>query len=485
MLWLLWPLILNAAASEVPPVFSSSNKSCQIHYQKETSLYEASCKTKAGVQAKKIKLTPTTELATDFESLKRFILTHSSDQKADEEKLKEVVLRNFEDQMRFQYPGDDALIKTSLKDLEGFNSGLLSQDECDDSKNSPVTPFVDLKLDPSSLSHIEQKLVEEKMAQDGFRPLGKLKGISIQFGTDNDNFLHGVGQKIIEDYNEPPWWEGDDRGYTFGLDMTAQMNYERGHVKVSSYTKGYSELASVQTPVTVCAGTRCQTSYVNRTRDEENKRYLNLLSVDGVEMEVRINQLTGDKYVKLIGSVEHLSDSDKSVGQKIQKEWHELGNAIQYHYLDHRKSETRVQAGVALGMEKSAKPLNWLGVKWAIEGKAQASTSGMDNSFVGVSTELSVNSNQLFRSSSRQEPVLEATFKADHKHYGNNQNYTNIGVTLYGTVYSDRQGNVVKVFAGLEEHKNPLTDRYSHKEISRTGRADLIHTVGIKYERKF
>ena len=132
------------------------------------------------------------------------------------------------------------------------------------------------------------------------------------------------------------------------------MNYERGHVKVSSYTKGYSELASVQTPVTVCAGSKCQTSYINQTRDKENKRYLNFLSVDGVELEVRINQLTGDKYVKLIGSLEHLTDSDKGVGQKIQKEWHELGKAIEYHYLDHRDDETRVQAGLAGGVEKSA-----------------------------------------------------------------------------------------------------------------------------------
>lgn len=387
--------------------------------------------------------------------------------------------------MRFQYPGDEALLKTSLKDLESINSGLLSLEDCDDSKKSEITPFVDLKLDPNSFSTLEQKLVDEKMAQDGFLPLGKLTGVSIQFGTDNDNFLHGVGQKIIEDYNNPPWWEGDDRGYSFGLDMTAQMNYERGHVKLSSYTKGYSELASVQTPVTVCVQSKCSTSYVERTRDEENKRYLNLLSVDGVEMEVRVNQLNGDKYIKVIGSVEHLSDSENSLGQKIQTEWHKLGNAIQYHYLDHRSNETRVQAGLAVGMEKSGKPLNWLGVKWAIEGKAQASTSGMDNSYVGVSTELSVNSNQLFRSSSHQEPILEATLKADHKHYGNNQTYTNIGVTLYGTVWSDKSGNIVKVFAGLEEHKDPFTDRYSHKEISRTGRADLIHTVGIKYERKF
>lgn len=485
MLWLLWPLILNAAAADPGPAFTSSNRSCQLYYQEETSSYEAFCDSKDVVHSKKIKLTPTAELSNDFQSLKNFIMTYSSDKKVDEEKLKEVVLKNLETKMRFEYPGDEALLKTSLKDLDSFNSGLSPLEECDDSEKSQITPFVDLKLDATSLSYVEQKLVDEKMALDGFRPLGKLKGISLQFGTDNDNFLHGVGQKIIEDYNNPPWWEGDDRGYTFGLDMTAQMNYERGHVKVSSYTKGYSELASIQTPVTVCAGSSCQTSFINQTRDEENKRYLNFLSVDGVELEVRVNQLTGDKYVKLIGSVEHLTDSDKSVGQKIQKEWHELGKAIEYHYLDHRDSETRVQAGLAVGVEKSAKPLNWLGVRGAIEGKAQGSTSGLDNSYVGVSTELSVNSNQLFRSSSRQEPVLEATLKADHKHYGNNQTYTNIGVTLYGSVYSDRHGNVVKVFAGIEEHKNPFTDRYSHKEISRTGRADLIHTVGIKYERKF
>jgi len=78
-------------------------------------------------------------------------MTYSSDKKADEEKLKEVVLKNLESKMRFQYPGDEALIKSSLKDLQAFNSGFSPMEDCDDSKESKITPFVDLKLDATSL----------------------------------------------------------------------------------------------------------------------------------------------------------------------------------------------------------------------------------------------------------------------------------------------------------------------------------------------
>lgn len=458
-------IISGLRAESTNLVFTSANQACQLYYQKEISQYELICQKKRS----SIKLTPTADLAENFQQLENTMSKYSDHIESDQAQLKKVILAHFEEKFRFEYPGDEALLAPALKGLGELPEKLGSLEECLESeKELSVTPFIDLRFDPESQLKLEKELVDQKMASEGFLGLGKLKDISLELGTKNDNFFHGIGRKFIENEQDLPWWEGDDRGYTFGLNWSAEMNYEKGGLKLSQYTDAYSELSRVN----------------NKIRDEENRRYQNLVTVDGFLFEVRVNQTNGDKYVKVIGSVERLTDSG-GLAPKIQKAWHELGGAIQYHNLPHRENETRLQAGMAIGAEKSSTPLTWLGVKYAIEGKVQGSTAGMENSYVGLSTEVSVNSNQLFRSRSGSPPVLEARLKADHKHYGDNKSYTNIGVTLYGTVYSDKKGNVLKVFAGVDQHKDPLTRRYAHAEESNRNRADLIHTFGIKYERKF
>lgn len=462
---LLLGLLISSLYAAAPlPAFTSSNGACKLYYQKENSEYRLECPK----ERQTFKLTPTASLAEDYKRLEKSISAFSSDPAKDQLELKKLVLSHFEDKFRFEYPGDEALLISAIKEFNAFTENALEDCEKKD-QEIKVTPFVDLQFDKDSLLKLERELVDRKMAQDGFINLGKLQGISLELNTKNDNFLHGVGRQFIDTTQPLPWWEGDDRGHTFGIKMSGEMNYENGSIKVTPYTDAYSELTRVD----------------GKIRDEDNRRYQNFLTVDGVQIEVRVNQTNGDKYIKLIGSVEHLTDSDRGTAQNIQKAWHKLGNAIDYRYLDHRKDETRVQGGVAVGVEKSSAPLSWLGVKMAIEGKAQGSTAGLENSFVGLTTEVSVHSNELFRSHAGQTPLLEARLKADHKHYGTNETYTNIGVTLYGTVYSDKKGNVVKVFAGVEEHKDPFTRRYAHAEYENRSRADLIHTIGIKYERKF
>lgn len=465
MILFLGLMITALQAAEPAPVFTSSNGSCQVFQQKDQSEYHLVCKD----SRQKFVLTPDSSLEESYRALEKSMSQHSSNPTHDETLLKKIVLAHFEERYRFQYPGDEALVRDLTKELENLGQKSGPFEDCGPESLSPVTPFVDLRFDPTSEKEIERKLVDRKMAQEGFINLGKLQGVSVELNTENDNFLHGIGRQFIEDTSQLPWWEGDDRGRTFSVSSSAEMIYEKGSIKISPYTSGYSELTRVD----------------GKIRDEENRRYQNFVSVDGLELEVRINQTNGDKYIKIIGSVERLTDSDKGLARKIQDAWHEAGNAIDYRYLDHRSDKTRLQGGLAVGVSKSAKPLSWLGVKMAIEGKAQASTGGLENSYVGVATEISIDSNQLFRKHSGAPPLIEARLKADHKHYGDNHSYTNVGVTLYGTVYSDQKGNVVKVFAGVEEYKDPLTRRYAHAEYERRNRVDLNHTFGIRYEKKF
>lgn len=166
--------------------------------------------------------------------------------------------------------------------------------------------------------------------------------------------------------------------------------------------------------VEVCDGPgKCRQQQVITKRDEYNKRYQTFLTIDGVELEVRRNHINGDVYVKMGGSLERLTDSTKCLAQTLQTSWHKLKEkqgTVQYHNLDYMSDKWRAQINTGLGIEKSYNVTNWLSVRGAIEGSAQGSTDGLNNSFVALRTEVSVNSNQLFR---KEGGIPFASFRSE------------------------------------------------------------------------
>lgn len=455
--------------------FFTSAKECKIRLLNNQikNTFEASCN---GV-VKKFELLPNEKLKESYVELEKFVIKNSKSHSKDRKKLQNYVLSHFEKMYQFEYPGDKFLISYLVNKVESIPKNQMTPAlKCKDSidfsprKNESyaITPYVDLNFDLKSKKELERELVDIKMAKDGFINLGKVKGVNLGFHTENDNFLHGVGRKLIKDDSKLPWWEGDDRGKTFTLSPNVEIEYENGSIKVAPYSTGYGELTKVN----------------GKIKDKEGKLYQNFISVDGVEIELRLNETNGDKYVKVIGVIENTS-SKNGLASKIQDAWHKSSNSILYNYVDHRKDEITFQGGVAVGIEKESTPLSWLGVKAAIEGSAHLNTSGLDDSFIGLNAEIAVNTNQLLSSDNNTPPLLEAVFSADHKHFGNGQNYTNLGVTIYGTVYSDKNGNVVKVYAGAEEINEATNVEYAQEEIGKNNRADLNHILGIKFEKKF
>lgn len=472
----------------IPFVSASPDNPCSVTYLNFNSSYKLQCPS----EEKVFHLYPNEELGKNYQSLKKLYLTHSKNRKEDEAILQSIVLGHLEDELRFKYIDDEWMIADLLKQFESLTGQ--ENEDCEEyvTLKQEVVPFVDLSIGQKEQDEMVRQMSDEKMEKEGFFSLGKLQKMTIDLQTDNDNLLHGGAQLIVkmDKKKELPSWEGDDRGYTFGEALSLNFEFDEGQIKARQYTEGYSSLASVIKNVEVCDGPgKCRQQQVITKRDEQNKRYQTFLTIDGVELELRRNHINGDIYVKMGGSLEHLTDSNKGLAQTLQTSWHKLKEkqgTVQYHNLDHMADRWRAQINTGLGIEKSYNLTNWLSVRGAIEGSIQGSTDGLNNSFVALRTEVSVNSNQLFRKEdSSLLPVLEAKFYADKKFYGDKQNYVQMGVTFYGTVYSDKSGNILYLYAGAEQLDRPMIRKYGGAEIASKQRADLNHIVGIKYQKKF
>lgn len=459
---------------------------CQISYISSNSAYKLTC----GKEEQVFKISVDEKLSDSYQKLKDAYLSHSENKTTDEAYLKEMVLSQLENDLKFRYIGDEAMISRGLKEFESLITGPTAN--CEEKVEAPeVTPFVDLSLKQETRDELIRKMSDLKMREEGFINLGEFKSLSVDLRTDNDNLLSGVGKMISGAKPGAPreWWEGDDRGYTFGESLELKFDFKDGHVRAKQYTEGYSILSSVLEKVTVCDNNgNCKDTQVVRKRDSENKRYQNFLTIDGLELEIRKNFVNNDFYVKLGGSVERLTDSDTGLAQRIQTAWHKLKEkqgTVQYHNLDHMQDGYRGQIISGIGLEKSHQVANWASVKGAIEGSIQGSTDGLENSFVALRAEMSVDSNQLLRKDSSKPPLAEAKFYAQGRQYGDNKTYVQAGVTLYGNIYSDEEGNIVSLYAGTEKFDNPSSRRYGVAEVKERQRADLNHILGIKFQGKF
>ncbi len=468
---------------------SLANASCEISFNESSKIYTFECEKRLH----HFQISSGTNLTRTYEKMKEVYLKNSKNKEADEKYLKELFFTHLESEFRFEYPGDEELIENLISDLGKINDEFLTGPDCleDFEKyDLEMTPFVDLNLKDIPKETLVREFSDAKMREDGFFNLGKLQEVSINLRTDNDNFLHGGGIILANrDKNSPKvWWEGDDRGYTFGESLELKFNFEEGSVKGRQYTEGYSSLASVIKDVEVCNKGKCKTVPTIFKRDEENKRYQTFMTIDGLEIELRKNHINGDVYVKMGGSIERLTDTNKGLAQVLQTAWHKVNEEriIQYHNLDHMEDRYRMQVNSGLGIAKEKNIQNWLSVRGAIEGNTQVSTDGLKNSYVGIRAEVGIDSGTFLRPHEKQVPVLEAKMYMDAKKYGDGESaYVQAGVTLYGNVYSDRDGNIVSLFAGAEKWDTPSSRLYGGAEILERHRADLNHIVGVQFRRKF
>jgi hypothetical protein len=480
-------------AGEVVPIYQKNTNHHELTFDAETFSYEFHI----GAIKKVVTLKPDATLADKVRSMENILNVTSKADVEDIKILKAHILKNMEKKFRFEAPTSEEIIAKGLDDLNKAQKILAPQTDCQQipdkaDKEIQMQPFVDLQLSAADEKELQQMLIDKKMAEEGFFDLGKFKSIKMSLTTYNDNMLHGGAQMFAPGFkknNSLPWWEGDDRGLTFGADVDATLGFEKGAISVSGHTRGYSELAKVAVgEVEVCPTLiNCHKETIYAKKDADGKRYQNFITVDGVEIALRVNKMNNQIYLKFNGGVERVTDSMSGVAAKMQQEWHAAAKdrgMIQYHNLDHRKDEIRAQVGVQVGTEKVAELTDWLAVRSAIAGKVQVSNAA-ENTYVGVEASVAVDTGRLWRNDLKSDPVLGANLHGNKTFNADGNNYDTIGVKLYGSVYSDAQGNVVSFFTGADLIDDPQTKAYSHGEMSSRHRADIIYSYGLSWQKKW
>ena len=79
-----------------------------------------------------------------------------------------------------------------------------------------------------------------KKLGEGF--FGKLKSISVELGTDNDNLFHGGGRVLGIKEKSP--FEGNDIGKTFAIDLSTVAQFENASISVEGFSEIYSGFIS-------------------------------------------------------------------------------------------------------------------------------------------------------------------------------------------------------------------------------------------------
>lgn len=476
--------ILSASAEDIP-VFKNHPENCKMDFTSFSKLI-ISCTGKIKT-SKEYDLSPSANFKQEIELIEMDIDFLSKDKKIDLQTFREFILKKYEDELKFKVPSESELI---VKGLDDFNKAvtIIDQEETDCSESKPeAVPFIEVKLDQSSTAQLKDMLVEEKMKGDGFLKLGKFKSFTLNLNTLNDNALHGGGRLFIKNQKAGlPWWEGDDRGFTFGEDLELKFDYENGSILAKQYSKGYSKLTNVTEEVELCDYLgNCNKHTFIQYYDDEGKRYQNFLSVDGLMIEVRKDMVNNDYYIKVGASTERLTDSASGISQAIQTEWHKMKGGtlqIQYNNLPFKRDESRQNAHIAAGIEK-AQHFSWLTIKEALEGKVQASTAEKENSYVELTASVSVDSGTLFNRKSGEAPLLEAKLSGSTQRYGTSDDYSQMGLRFAANLISDKSGNIISIYTSAEKFDNPFTKEFSSYEEEWRGRTDIIWGYGVSWTK--
>lgn len=405
--------------------------------------------------------------------------------------ISKLLLKSADQEMRFQLPDDVTLLKKSeeMQQRASKMTQAVSDSSCAGTREIKMEAkavgqlkYLDVELDKASDQQIRSQIVKTALARDGFFDFGELKGVRLSWDTVNDNLGHGLYHAVngTKMYDEKPWYEGDDRGLTFGTAEGGTLIFEKGEVTVQHYSKAYTKIAPQ--PRSYMINGREYTSYFSR--DEQGRYYQEMLAVDGLLVELKRDVMNKKLYFKVKGQVE--KTSGKGLAATLQKGWHELDkkNTIQYNNVPAVKETQYATSGEgALGKTYDVKMHDWMGVKATIEGRGGVSSELREQSFVSLDAEIAVNSNSWKRDSTKHKDLpaaVEASLYAGKKRYFNGEQYDRLGVRITGNIaLSD--SDVIGVYAGMGIEEDPNSTKMGSYEIQTRGRVDVTHFYGVNW----
>lgn len=375
-------------------------------------------------------------------------------------------------------PSLEEVVDFNIISLKNINSYLETKiSDCYDS----TSPRDGISLNINKEN--EQSLTNLQLENEGFVLLGKLESVKLELLSSNDNPLHGaLGAAGITSWASGI--EGDDRGKTFGYDLSATAKFEKGEVSVRKTSTGYGRLKPKDGNKYMYNGQVYTSKIYN---DEDGKRYQEFLSIDSTEIEIKRLIGQNDIYLKVIGRQKVMDDTSGD-SKDIQTKWHKStkdsikDGGIEYHYLDYMKKRSGVEAYVEVEKQVKLFSSNDLDISSSTYAGVQTSELGSSERFAKVGGEVKVvfNDNQ----ESKKFPSWEVRMYAQAKRYDDKETGHLLGASVAKN-FSITKNSVVYIKAGVDYNHDRYSVEYGQEEIKRHGRLDIDHQLGIGFEYKF
>lgn len=403
-----------------------------------------------------------------FEKLLRKHIKNVS--KADQEEVKnriETIALTYE----FSDPTTEELMKDAVEELAEVNAKRKTN--CD--------PTVAIS-DSSDEERIALTNIEVR--NDPNFGLGKLKGVSYEVDSVNDNVLHGgfIATGITSAYDNSGL-EGDDRGLTFGASAEVKFIMDDGEVVLSYDSKAYTRFASGECGEMKIDGEGYE---VLCRKDDKGRWYQEGLNRD--EFQVKILKKIGKEneyYIQLHGGV--VSLNDKGTSLSVQRVWHKAtkdsGN-IQYQNLDHLDKETSIIAGTRFGRAYNlTDPTNNVSVDADLYTGLNYAHDIDNESYVEYGGRLVVNFREDNAFKEGRFPVMQTTLYYDGQTYEDSSRSDEYGLSnRFNVRASDTSVFYLKL--GIGKKKDQYTREYKDRGRSHFSSSDdYMHYFGLGYEK--
>lgn len=415
--------------------------------------------------------------------LKRHMFEISSEDYA---KLEEVVAKHAQ-VYRLQNPSEREL----LEDAFNLKDYALSQVEARTGDCNPDSP--ENKKDPSlstilyaaddvNSDKVNEEIIENKLREEGFLPLGELVGLKVEIMTSNDNPLHGIlGENGLGVTNYGKGIEGDDRGKTFGIGSQVALDFTEGEISLRQYSNGYGRKAP-QAEIIKIGDQTYTTNW--KSSDANGRLYQEFLSIDGLELEVVKSFPGKNVFVKLIGRREVLDD-EGGLAQTIQKNWHKSTGSdnVQYNYVDHRDKDTRYSAEFGVGRNFNFVERNNYAITGSLEASRNISTDGNRDEYYRARGDIKA---VYLSENSKNErfPSWEARFFLEGQAYDDDVVDHRYGIEITKR-FSISENGYFYIKGGVSHDDDRYSRDYSAEEKKRNGRLDLQHYLGAGFEYRF
>jgi len=293
--------------------------------------------------------------------------------------------------------------------------------------------------------------------------LGKVVSEEYDFGTGNDNLLHGgytllTGEQL-----------GDDRGRTFSMKMSYKLVGVDGEFRMGLESVGFGRLHETSPG--------SDRYFVTKT----GEYFQDFLERDRLDLSLRKSLYKqASDYMILGAELEHKTDSG-FLAQMLQEKWHDAWkeqDVIQYKNVDHMDDETHLKAYGGIGKEWLADLGNW---KCRATGEAtiKASTEGLSKTEVKIRGDAQVNSGTTF-GRSQDNPWLAVALWAEGN--VNLEGDTEKGAGVEISTSAQVSSWNVKPYIGANYY-NEEEDRLFN--LKKNNINDLEHVIGIRVTKKF